>query len=538
MPVCQFFLEGRCRYGDNCRNEHPRGVQRNLFGAGDDRWQQRREGPRVTFEDKFNGGGQNDKYKWSSNNQRNPESSGSQTSLDVVSGLPKEIESSENSKMWPFSSMGLEGNTPSIPELYDISCEELRLEAYEAMKAGNIAPYVEKYRQLLVDFGNRKNLLKHMTMETKKKLMTFLDDARKKISQGSGPVVHSVLSPSSLFNQQSSNTDASSGLFGKQNGLFGKSDTASLLSQSNSSSPFGLSNSNSPFRQTNSSGPFGLSNSSGSFGQSNASAPFGQSNPSGPFGQSNPSSSFGQSETGGVFGNSTSGGLFGKPDASSPFGKPDPVSLFGRSDSNAATGQGLFANSAGMGSAFGGSALGSSTPSFSNLGSTVTPFGAPVSSVASSPFAGTSNMTLFGKPVASPFGHQGQQSNSLLNAPAQSTPQNQNIFSSTPTQNSSSIFGGNSAGTSQTVGQFGQPVPSVSTVSKPTLTISTSGLYTPLAELNDQEKEAFAAKSFQLAIFLIFISIKEADPKYPVFICQFNPVPYSLDPQIPLRFES
>lgn len=25
MTVCHFFLQGRCRYGDKCWNEHPRG---------------------------------------------------------------------------------------------------------------------------------------------------------------------------------------------------------------------------------------------------------------------------------------------------------------------------------------------------------------------------------------------------------------------------------------------------------------------------------------------------------------------------------
>ncbi|XP_008299350.1 nucleoporin NUP42 [Stegastes partitus] len=34
MPVCNFFLQGRCRYGEKCWNEHPRGGNRGGGGGG------------------------------------------------------------------------------------------------------------------------------------------------------------------------------------------------------------------------------------------------------------------------------------------------------------------------------------------------------------------------------------------------------------------------------------------------------------------------------------------------------------------------
>uniref|UniRef100_A0A3Q0QZ13 Nucleoporin NUP42 n=1 Tax=Amphilophus citrinellus TaxID=61819 RepID=A0A3Q0QZ13_AMPCI len=34
MPVCSFFLQGRCRYGEKCWNEHPRGGSRGGGGGG------------------------------------------------------------------------------------------------------------------------------------------------------------------------------------------------------------------------------------------------------------------------------------------------------------------------------------------------------------------------------------------------------------------------------------------------------------------------------------------------------------------------
>ncbi|KAI8776367.1 nucleoporin protein 2 [Biomphalaria glabrata] len=135
MPVCQFFLEGRCRYGERCRNEHPRGgVQRNLFGGGGG-------GERkITFRDSFNNAGQNEKYKWSSSNQQYQATS--QSSLDVVSNLPKEMETFESSKMWPLTCIGLEGYTKSLPDFVDTSFEELRLAAYQALKENNFKTFV------------------------------------------------------------------------------------------------------------------------------------------------------------------------------------------------------------------------------------------------------------------------------------------------------------------------------------------------------------------------------------------------------------
>lgn len=33
MTVCNFFLQGRCRYGEKCWNEHPRGGNRGGGGG-------------------------------------------------------------------------------------------------------------------------------------------------------------------------------------------------------------------------------------------------------------------------------------------------------------------------------------------------------------------------------------------------------------------------------------------------------------------------------------------------------------------------
>lgn len=57
MPVCNFFLQGRCRYGEKCWNEHPRGGSRGGGGGG-------------------GGGGYNNNYSNRSSGQQQPRSGG------------------------------------------------------------------------------------------------------------------------------------------------------------------------------------------------------------------------------------------------------------------------------------------------------------------------------------------------------------------------------------------------------------------------------------------------------------------------------
>ncbi|CAG5135351.1 unnamed protein product [Candidula unifasciata] len=182
MVICQFFLQNRCKYGDRCRFEHPRGGG----GGGSNNWQGGGSGQRVTFKDSFGTSGQasGSQYKWTAGQQSSQASQGqiipSRPRPLTFNCLPKEMDIWEKSHMWPFSCFAVDKDLPSLPEFYDVCPEELRLEAYQAMKSGNMLPYTQKVQSLQNEFQGKRRQLQHMTMDLKSKLMAVVDDARKK----------------------------------------------------------------------------------------------------------------------------------------------------------------------------------------------------------------------------------------------------------------------------------------------------------------------------------------------------------------------
>lgn len=489
MPVCQYFLAGRCRYGENCRNEHPRGgAQRNLFGGGDPNWQGR-EGSKVSFRDNYSAGGQsqNNPYKWSANSQG---SSNQLSTVDVLDDLPKSMEIWEKSKMWPFSCLSLDAHLPSIPEFYDTSMEELRWDAYQALQTDTMQSYIQKYRALQNEFANKRNQLKHMTMDMKRKLMTFLEEARKNLAVSAGSTAsfsfQSTLTQSNLFGQSRtanesgvfSQSSSSSGLFGKpgatgsQTGLFGKPAGTGSVFGGNSLMPGG-----SPF---------------GSAASATGSSVFGNINVQNSFGGAVVNSGFSNA--------STTSSAFGTP-GTSLFGKPvEQKSIFG--------GQMVDSSS---NKPFGAANPSSSLNVFGGDSSTQTGLfgGGPSANPVRIPYNGPVSKTagLFGKPDAganasSPFGNTiGQQQTSGLFG----STTNSSFFTSAPNpgQQTGSLFGSpqaqsslNQGGPQNSGGLFGKgtPVPSTTLLANDAF----SGCYTPLSDLTDQEKEAFNAQSFQL----------------------------------------
>ncbi|XP_059167922.1 nucleoporin NUP42-like isoform X2 [Physella acuta] len=351
-------------------------------------------------------------------------------------------------------------------DLYDISFEELRTDAYHAIKNGNIQSYVEKIKKLEDEFAGKRRHLKHMTMETKQKLITFLDDVRRGIT-------HKISDPVQTIFGQSRITDSnSSGQLGGTN---------------NSTGVFGAS----VFGSTNS-GPGTFGTSAGTFGTS-----------------------------AGTFG--TSAGTFGRTSQPAVSTPSTNTSLFGGSDpSNSSFNS--FASSNSLPSYFSkqitGVSSGSPTHqvhdnSQSNIfgGNQSGLFGNERNSSSNNPIGSFSNSQ-----VSSPSSWLGKPQpgvpsinlpSDLFGKSAQSTP----VFGSAST-NQASVFNTsisqvqasqatNLFGKPSTQNVFNNPIPSMgkqnyqASISSNTSS-NTSKLFTPLTDLTDLEKEAFNAKAFQI----------------------------------------
>lgn len=192
MPACKFFLQGSCRYGERCWNEHPRGGERRGRQQYDDRRQNswgnenREQYPRQQhygegghhqnrnrqqqqhyqgdnsnsrqqsyqvddsnsrqqnyYEDRGSRRNNNksidnpnkdfEKYHWNRENkfaalQEEPKS---ETNPDIIiSTIQKDMKLWNESKMWPYSCYSYTRGTRCIEGLADISPEEIRVLAH------------------------------------------------------------------------------------------------------------------------------------------------------------------------------------------------------------------------------------------------------------------------------------------------------------------------------------------------------------------------------------------------------------------------
>ncbi|KAM5204116.1 nucleoporin NUP42 [Hipposideros larvatus] len=241
MTICQFFLQGRCRFGERCWNEHP-----GAGGAGGGRQQQpsgsNRRGWNSTSQ-RYSGVIQPPSFSKStlwggSRDQETPSfqsfDSGASTSRNrgfglshnpfaslsssdeqkdeqkFLEGIIKDMEIWESSGQWMFSvySPVNKEKTPNISGFTDISPEELRLEYHNFLTSNNLQSYLNSIQQLISQWRNRVNELKNLNASTQIALLSEVKDGLNQAAPALGLASkHTVTFGSPGFPVNNSNSD-------------------------------------------------------------------------------------------------------------------------------------------------------------------------------------------------------------------------------------------------------------------------------------------------------------------------------------------
>ncbi|KAH9994138.1 hypothetical protein BJV74DRAFT_832241 [Russula compacta] len=376
MVVCQYFLRGTCKFGNQCRNEHPQNVQADR---------------RSTFSNST----------WTPANVQ-------KTIPYSLETMTKDFDFTGDKPSWPLSSYGPAKHEKNLLPRLDESPEELRFKAITAMQNGNVNEYLQ-YEQNA--FANSERVFTNARNDIKGAF-----EAAKRHSLGTdAPNSTSVLPVSgtgSAFGATNASTFGQPSAFGTQS-----SNSTSAFGQHQGSSAFGTPPFGAPaFGQTSTFGQPSITKPTfgGAAANNGGFSAFAGPGPSA-FASAatdpttSPGSVFGQSAFGGSGGGVQTGqstfGTANSTPTSTAFGRP---SAFG-SASELGFGQtspfGITNNAT---SAF-GQTMPTSAPAFTSAASstspTASPFGQP-----------TSNPSTIGQPT-SVFG-QHTPSTSAFGAPA------------------------------------------------------------------------------------------------------------------------
>ncbi|XP_030301106.1 nucleoporin NUP42 isoform X1 [Calypte anna] len=215
MAICQFFLQGRCRFGERCWNEHPRGGGRygpsathqhhgTSRGGG---WTNQTTNQRYTnviqpstFKSNTWGGSRDQGRGFfgssdfgssgGSSSSRNADFSQNRfsslmNSQNIADGykdeeerllecVVKDMETWESSGQWALSSYSPMEKKPNVSGFSDFSPEELRLEYYNCRANNNIQNYINSVQQLVKQWKSQLLQLKTLNASTKAALLSEL----------------------------------------------------------------------------------------------------------------------------------------------------------------------------------------------------------------------------------------------------------------------------------------------------------------------------------------------------------------------------
>ncbi|MCJ8750132.1 hypothetical protein PDJAM_G00259090 [Pangasius djambal] len=222
MPVCSYFLEGRCRYGDKCWNEHPRGgrnqparggggsvnrvwvnpsqrsgggvVQPSSFSRGGGDWGRGNSG--TGRDDRSSNFGMNTQNRFSTLNSTQSGyrrtgggGGGADNTDEQLEVIQKDMEAWQTSGQWLFSCYSV--LKASITGFVELSPEELRMEYYTSRATGDLQSYVNSVQQLANQWSSRVQELRSMSANTRAAMIAELSNPRAQTSSGFGSSVQS-----------------------------------------------------------------------------------------------------------------------------------------------------------------------------------------------------------------------------------------------------------------------------------------------------------------------------------------------------------
>ncbi|XP_021481849.1 nucleoporin NUP42 isoform X1 [Meriones unguiculatus] len=217
MTICQFFLQGRCRFGDRCWNEHPgargagggrqppppqqapSGSNRRGWNASSQRYSNVIQPSSFPKSTPWGGSRDQDKplfgsfesatsrgFGSSQNPFASPTSDEPKDEKKLLEGIVKDVEIWESSGQWMFSVYSPVKKKPNISGFTDISPEELRLEYHNLLTSNNLQSYLNSVQQLVSQWRNRINELKNLNMSTKGVLLSDGKDGVSRVAPAFG----------------------------------------------------------------------------------------------------------------------------------------------------------------------------------------------------------------------------------------------------------------------------------------------------------------------------------------------------------------